>query len=96
MEKINVDTTKMKEAGNNIIVATRDFSKDIANLKKRIEKMTTETYEWEGNSADKFVTIVSSQLLELDSFIATLNEYGEELITTAQNYENTANYTTIK
>lgn len=96
MEKIDVDTTKMKEAGNNIIVATRNFSLDISNLKKRIDKMTTDTFEWEGNSADNFVNRVDAQLLELNSFIATLNQYGQELIENAQNYENAVNYSNIQ
>lgn len=95
MEKINIDTAKMKEAGNNIVATTKIFSTDITNLKKRIDKMTTETYEWEGNAADNFVANVDLQLSELDSFIAILNNYGEELIENAQNYENAVNNSQI-
>ena len=83
-----IDTEKMKEAGNYIIATTKNFLVKVISLSERIKKINNETYEWQGNSADKFVEKVSKELNNLSYFVMMLNNLGQELLNEAENYEN--------
>lgn len=83
-----IDTEKIKETGNEIISNTRNFLIRVIKLNERIKKITTETYEWEGVSADKFVEKVDKQLNNISYFVTMLNDFGQELINEAEEYEN--------
>lgn len=88
MLKIDVDTNKMKELGKSIITNNVNLTNELKGLKNRLDKMVTETFEWEGNSAENFVKTVDLQIKELEPFLQMIDNYGRLLINEAENYEN--------
>lgn len=95
MAKWLVETDKMREAGTEIGNSVRKIKNLTNDLKMRIDRMTTTTFEWEGNAADAFVSKVDTQLEELKFALDKLNDYAIELADASREYEIAANNATI-
>jgi len=91
MIDINYDTVRIRELGNNIIKLSQDYALLMSSLQSRLEKVPTNSKEWVGPAAEKFIAITNSELSsysELSELIAT---YGSSLLTTANNIETAIN-----
>ena len=90
MAKVNVDTDKMREIGNNIISLSNEYTNVINELHNRLMNVSN-TGEWSGVSADKFI---EAKRLSKESYISLgrqLRRYGEVLVQSASDFEMSAN-----
>lgn len=85
---INIDTTKIKQSGQDIVKLSKELNEIIEILYTKIYNMPILTGEWVGNSAQLFVKQANN--VEKKDAIAikdTLKKFGEELIYSAEKYE---------
>ena len=60
MEEVHIDTGIISEVDNDIIKVINGIETLLEEVFKLIEKMPTETGEWKGISAEKFVTLANA------------------------------------
>ena len=86
MEEIHIHTDIINEIDNDIIKLINEIQEILDSIFKLIQKMPTETGEWIGISADKFVSLAMADsenyyLLRnnLSEFSSFLNKYCVEM-----------------
>lgn len=90
MATYEIDTEKVEQAGKDIVDLSKELYNLLGKLDIRFKRMVTETFEWEGNGADKFVSISSGQLKAMQNFANLLKNYGLKLKLQAQRYDTSA------
>lgn len=83
MAKLDVDTQKMRECGNEIMKLSISIGDDINKLFDRIQKMPTNTCEWVGESAEAYVSRAKNEKLQYLQFKDVLYSYGKYLVNSA-------------
>lgn len=61
MAQIEIDTTKLKECGQNVMDLAIDIGEDFTQLFDRIKKMPYSTGEWVGPAAERYATNVGNE-----------------------------------
>jgi hypothetical protein len=85
---MNIDTTKIKQSGYDILKLSYELNEIIENLYSKINNMPVLTGEWVGASAQLFAKQANN--VEKKDAIAikdTLKKFGEELIASAERYD---------
>lgn len=88
MAEIEVNTTKLRECGNDIMSIANSLENDINDLFDRINNMPVNTYEWTGEAAMAFAKrakLEKQQYIELKN---CLYKYGKYLVECSTNLEN--------
>lgn len=80
MAKIDFDTLKIKEIGNDIIELSGELNNALESLYSRMENMPTKTKEWIGKSANDYVKILKKEKERYMDFKDTICDYGEYLV----------------
>lgn len=78
MSKIEIDTSKVKECGNNIMNLSIEINDDLNNLFSHIQKMPYNTCEWVGNAAEQYASsIVKDKIVyvQLKDIIYSMGKY---------------------
>lgn len=89
--KINVDTIKMRECGKDIIKITNTLNELYNGLFSRISNMPTNTGEWVGESADKFVTLANIDKVQYLNYNNEIAKMGKLLVDYSYKFENDCN-----
>lgn len=87
MEKIDIDTAKMLEYGNEIIKISNDLKTNFDELFKQLENMPNK--QWIGNSASEFIRKVKIEEEDYYFSINILKSYGEFLTNSSLKNEKT-------
>ena len=82
------DTANIKDISKELIDLANEYNIEITNLFKRLLEIPTETKEWVGNKADKYVQIVGLDKQQYIDFYNSLKEFANMLSDTANNIEN--------
>ena len=88
---IDIDTTKMREAGEDILKLVEELKQTYTTMFDRFDNMPEGTKEWQGESAVRFVASTKKEKLDYMNFVKDLYKYGKYLIDCANYYENTKN-----
>lgn len=80
MEDIYVDTTKMREKGNEILNEVESLKKLIDALFERIYNIPVGTEEWVGKRAQEYATITLKDKFMFIVYANDLYKYGKYLI----------------
>ena len=87
MANLNVDTTKLREAGNEIIKLSNEFNSNVNDLFDRLVKMPIVSNEWVGESAQEFSRIANVEKIDYMNLRKSLYSYGKFLVDTAEDIE---------
>ena len=61
MSAIEIDTNKVDDICKQLNITLKNFEEVINNYYNRINKVNSETNEWYGKSADRFVELVNNE-----------------------------------
>ncbi len=89
MANINVDTTKMRECGEDIMELSNELGENFEQLFTRLANMPAKTFEWVGSSANNFAittNIEKSDYVKLKNNIYML---GKHLVESADSLDET-------
>ena len=89
MTKIDVDTMKLRECGNDIIRLSNETNEVFDDMFKRINNMGTKTHEWVGDSCIKFINKFNVESIEYRNFKEKIFNYGQYLVSTADLLDKT-------
>jgi len=90
MAKLDIDTRKMRECGNEIMKLSISVGDDINNLFDRIQNIPTVTCEWVGQAAEAYASRAKKEKLVYLQFKDILYSYGKYLVDGAEELENEA------
>ena len=83
---IDVDTTKLKKGGEDIVKLSNDFKELCNGLYSRLYNIPYKTGEWYGTSAIKFSESTIDEKIESLEFKNELYEFGKTMIEVANSY----------
>lgn len=95
MANIQVDTVKMRNAGNDIIRLTNEFNEAINTLYSRISSINSSNGGWSGAAADEFIRRSNVEKKQYVALKDELLKCGKVLINAADKYENSTNKNSI-
>lgn len=84
---IDLDTSKLRECGKDIVKLSEDLNEMINLFYDRIINIPIKTGEWYGNSADEFAEKAKLDKQEAIEFKKCLCNYGTILIDNANKYD---------
>lgn len=86
---INIDTTKMRKCGQDMIKISQDLDQTMNNLYSRIYNMSNVTREWVGGASELFAKqandVEKKYAIELNR---TIKQFGEVLYDCADKYDS--------
>ena len=89
MAKHEVDTDQMISDSTRIKELLANLDQLLTDYVKRIQKVPTETKEWQGNAADNFVTLVKNDYTNNHLLLMNnIRKYADELNMSANEYIN--------
>ena len=89
MAKHEIDTDQMISDSTRIKELLANLDQLLTDYVKRIQKVPTETKEWQGNSADNFVAIVKNDYTNNHLLLMNnIRKYADELNMSANEYIN--------
>lgn len=91
MGNLIVDTVKLKESGEDIIILTKELKEELDALFTRITNMNTRTYEWVGPASQDFIRRTNIEKIQYNKIINSLNKYGKALIEVSDRYDTYIN-----
>lgn len=87
MAKHEIDTDQMISDSTRIKELLANLDQLLTDYVKRIQKVPTETKEWQGNAADNFVTIVKNDYTNNHLLLMNnIRKYADELNMSANEY----------
>ena len=89
MANLNVDTTKMRECGEDIMELSNELGENFEQLFTRLANIPAKTYEWVGNSANTFAMKAN---IEKSNYVKLKNDiyrFGKHLVESADSIEET-------
>lgn len=89
MAKLDIDTKKMRECGNEIMKLSISVGEDISKLFDKIQNMPI-TGEWIGESAIAYANRARYEKMLYLQFKDVLYNYGKYLVDGAEEFENEA------
>lgn len=87
MMNLQVDTNKLKECGEDILILTKELKEEFEVLFTRISNMNTRTFEWVGKSANEYVRRTNIERIQYNKVVEVLNQYGKVLVSTADSFD---------
>lgn len=87
MANVNVDTSKLREAGNEIIKLSSELNDNVNGLFERLAKMPVVTREWVGESATEFARLANIDKINYQNLRNSVYNYGRFLIISADQLE---------
>lgn len=78
-----IDSVKLRECGNDIIVETNGINEALEKIFSRIANMSSNTGEWVGIGADTFARLASIDKAQYINFKEDLYKMGQLLVDTA-------------
>ena len=88
MDNLNVDTAKLNESGQDILLLTNELRSQLDALFNRISNMSTKTLEWVGQSSENFIRRTNIEKIQYMKLLESLNLYGKALVETANSYDS--------
>ena len=89
MAKHEIDTDQMISDSTRIKELLANLDQLLTDYVKRIQKVPTETKEWQGNAADNFVTLVKNDYTNNHLLLMNnIRKYADELNMSANEYIN--------
>lgn len=77
---IDVDTRKLREGGNDIKQEMNNYQENIQGFYDRLQAVPTKTYEWVGESANRFVARELLNKKEYEEYGRSINDLGQAMI----------------
>lgn len=90
MAKLDIDTRKMRECGNEIMKLSISIGEDFTKLFDRIQNMPITTGEWVGQAAVAYANRAKYERMLYLQFKDVLYNYGKYLVDGAEELENEA------
>lgn len=90
MGVIDVNSYRLREAGNDIIMLTKEINEILNNIFTMIENMPTKTNEWMGYAAEDFARVAKLEKKDYSTFINNIDKYGKYLIEYSNKVEQLA------
>lgn len=87
---IDIDTKKIKEAGNNIVNLSFELIEILNNFYRRIDEIPIKTREWVGSKAIDYTKLCDIEKEEYMKYINSLKLLGNSLVTYSENLDNIA------
>lgn len=87
MANVNIDTGKIREAGNEMIKLSNELNSNVNDLFDRLVKIPTVSFEWVGESALEFSRIANAEKIDYVNLRKSLYSYGKFLVDTAEEME---------
>ena len=87
---IDVDTTKLKKSGEDLVKLSNDLSDLCNSLYSRIYNIPYKTHEWLGVSSIGYSEKAILDKKEMVDFKNKLYEFGKDMIDIANSYNNEA------
>lgn len=87
MAKVDVDTKKLRECGNDIIKLSVEIGETIDGLFNRIANMPVTTKEWFGPAATEFARRANIEKQDYVSVKSNISNFGKFLVAIADNYD---------
>ena len=87
MAKVNVDTKKLRECGNEIMKIAVEIGDTIDGLFNRIANMPVTTKEWYGPAATEFARRANIEKEDYVKVKSSISNYGKFLVSIADNYD---------
>lgn len=88
MSTIDMNSSYIKEAGNDIITLTREINELINDTFSLIENMPLKTGEWQGDAAKSFAAAAKMDKTNYLKLNNNISQYGKYLVEYASNMEN--------
>ena len=87
MTNLQIDTKKLRENGEDILILVKELNEEFDALFNRISNMNTRTYEWIGSSSAEYVRRANIEKTQYKKFTNSLSEYGRILVSAAENFD---------
>lgn len=84
MAEIKVDTGKLSNCGKEIMELSNDLNESFDGLFNRIDNILTETHEWTGDAAIKFVEKIDKEKIDYFEMKDTIYAYGKYIESSAE------------
>ena len=84
MANIEIDTTKLKETGKDIMNLTIELNETLESLYNRLDRMTTHTGEWTGLAAEEFIRKIDIEKKSYFALKDSIYLYGKLLYDSAE------------
>ena len=84
----DVDTEKMRECGQDIILITKSIQEAINGMFARLSQIPIKTHEWIGTSANEYVRRAKIDKAQYINFTEDLYRFGKLLIDYSYYFEN--------
>lgn len=87
MANINVDTSKMRECGENIMELSNELGENFEQLFTRLTNMPAKTFEWVGSSANNFSMIANIEKSDYVKLKNNIYRFGKHLVESANSLD---------
>ena len=89
MSRIYIDTDKLEDDSQQIKEYLAKLDQIITNYVTKMQKVPTETKEWQGNSAEAFVNIIKEDYKNYYAqLFSNIRKYADELQFAANDYKS--------
>lgn len=95
MTKLNVNTSKVKTLGENMVKISNSFYSDVNSLYNRVYKVPMVTREWVGVASNNYASILLKEKTQYVNYANSLKEMGNILIDYATDIEQAIKNTKI-
>ena len=86
MANIDIDTAKIRDAGNNINKAVADYNASIDQIFNLVNKVEADGV-WTGKRAKEYRNVILPEKKIYNSFGRNLKSLGDKLLAAADNYD---------
>lgn len=84
----DIDTAKMRDCGEDIILITKNIQESINGLFTRLSKIPLQSKEWIGQAADEYVRKAKVDKAQYINFTEDLYRLGKLLVDYSYYFEN--------
>lgn len=95
MTKVNADISQIREFGNDVLVAVDSYKQNVNNLFEKMNGVPTKTKEWIGEASNNYVTMISNDRNQYDSYGDGLEKFGNQLLDYADKLDDAIKNTRI-
>ena len=88
MATVDINTNNIRQAGNDIISLTNEIKAILDDTFTMISNMCLETGEWQGTSAEEFVSLANVDRSNYNRLNQEINNFGKYLIDYSNNMES--------
>ena len=88
MSTIDINTNNIRQTGNDIISLTNEIRAILDDTFTMISNMSLETGEWQGTSAEEFVSLANVDKGNYNRLIQEINNFGKYLVNYSDEMES--------